>query len=285
MRTYHEICQDMASRGPYLTDPIGKCQRHIRAFQGEGPSRIDKYLAESATYAASVAKRCLADEFDDANAISAVLEWIEARKSGARNQFPVLVDEKNGIVKQPNRQAYGLLEDVVGCLFRKTQDDQLIPWEDSRGPANEAWVDPSQEEIARADDSLSVFGTATSRRFWQAQWRLRVERLWGTACIVTGCKDRRLLRGAHIKRVAPSTTKERLDEYNGLILVAHVDLAFEHGLITFADSGKMLFSPTFSVQDRDVLHFPAGAKLPIVPEQTRKYLQWHRDFHGFQANA
>jgi hypothetical protein len=85
----------MASRGPYLTDPIGKCQRHLRAFQGEGRSRIDRYLAESATYAASIAKRDLAGEFEAANAVGAILEWIEGRKTGVRNQFPVLVDEKN----------------------------------------------------------------------------------------------------------------------------------------------------------------------------------------------
>lgn len=285
MRTYHEICQDMASRGPYLTDPIGKCQRHIRSFQGKGRSRIDRYLTDSATYAAAVAKRRLADEFDEANSIAAVLQWIEERRTGTRNQFPVLVDAKNEIIKQPKYGRYGLLEDVIGCLFRKTQDGILIPWEESRVMPNGAWADPSEEEIARADDSLNTFGTATSQRFWQGHWRIRVERLLGTACVVTGCKDRRLLRGAHIKRVTASTTTERLDAYNGLILVAHVDLAFEHGLITFEDSGKMLFAPTFSVEDRVAICFPAKVTLPSVPPQTRQYLRWHRDFHGFHTKA
>ena len=234
MSTYSQLCSEMGARGDYLTDEIGKCQRHIHAFQGTGRSRIDKYLFESVTYAASLAKRPLSDEFEPTNAVDGTLVWIESRKSGMKSRFPVQVDERNGIVKQPQRERYGLLEDVIDCLFKARQDGTLIPWAEAKTDLGEEWRAHSQEEIEKSDDTLTTFGTdaGSSRRFWQADWRKRVEVIWGDRCLITGCRDRRLLRAAHIKRVCEATTKERLDGYNGLMIAGHLDLAFEHGLIS-----------------------------------------------------
>lgn len=281
MSTYHDVCEEMGSRGAYLTDPVGKCQRHHRAFQGDGRSRIDKYLRESLTYEASLTGRNLAAEFDPSDATPGILEWIEDRKTALRNRFPIVVDEKHGIVKQPNKECYALLADVVGCLFRKSQDGTLVPWEDSEHDSNARWQELTQEEIQKADDSLTTFGTVSSRRFWQQHWRTRVEARWGAACVVTGCRDRRLLRAAHIKRVSVSSTAERLDANNGLILAGHIDLAFEHGLISFSDAGEMIFSPRFSLSDRNAIGIPSSATLSDLSQATCAYLQWHRRFHGF----
>ncbi len=285
MSTYHDVCEELGARGAYLTDPVGKCQRHFRAFQGDGRSRIDKYLRESLTYAASLARRSLASEFDPSEAAPGILEWTEDRKTGLRNRFPILVDEKNGVVKQPNKEHYALLADVIGCLFRKAQDGTLVPWEDSETDSNRSWQELTPEEIQKADDSITTFGTVSSRRFWQQHWRKRVEDRCGPACVVTGCRDRRLLRAAHIKRVSQSSTAERLDANNGIILAGHIDLAFEHGLISFSDIGEMIFSPHFSLADRNAIGIPSAAKLSDLPQPTRAYLQWHRRFHEFEQMA
>ena len=54
---------------------------------------------------------------------------------------------------------------------------------------------------------------------------------WGGRCAVTGVAEPRLLRASHIKPWAKcETDAERLDVYNGLLLAAHLDAAFDGGL-------------------------------------------------------
>ena len=76
--------------------------------------------------------------------------------------------------------------------------------------------------------------------------------------------------------------REAGDAYNGLFLAAHIDAAFEVGLISFSDTGKMLISPEFAAADRAAIGLPASAKLPHLPERTRSYLTWHRE-HRFKS--
>jgi predicted restriction endonuclease len=53
-----------------------------------------------------------------------------------------------------------------------------------------------------------------------------------------------LLRASHIKPWRMSDNSERLDPENGLLLVANLDAAFDAGLLSFTDTGRMLFSAT-----------------------------------------
>ena len=74
---------------------------------------------------------------------------------------------------------------------------------------------------------------------------------WGGACPLTGIAHPRLLRASHMKPWAGcATDTERLDVYNGLLLAAHLDAAFDAGLISFTDGGTMLVSPRLSASDR-----------------------------------
>ena len=66
---------------------------------------------------------------------------------------------------------------------------------------------------------------------------------WGGRCAITEVTEPRLLRASHIKPWAKcETDAERLDVYNGLLLAAHLDAAFDAGLISFTDEGAILFS-------------------------------------------
>jgi putative restriction endonuclease len=38
-----------------------------------------------------------------------------------------------------------------------------------------------------------------------------------------------------------------------LLLAAHLDAAFDAGLISFTDDGAILFSPQFAMEDREAL--------------------------------
>ena len=74
---------------------------------------------------------------------------------------------------------------------------------------------------------------------------------WGGTCAVTGVAEPCLLRASHIKPWARcETDSERLDVYNGLLLAAHLDAAFDAGLISFADDGGVLIARWFTDADR-----------------------------------
>jgi putative restriction endonuclease len=57
---------------------------------------------------------------------------------------------------------------------------------------------------------------------------------WGGRCPITGLEQPELLRASHIKPWADcATDAERLDVFNGLLLGAHIDAAFDSALISF----------------------------------------------------
>jgi putative restriction endonuclease len=88
---------------------------------------------------------------------------------------------------------------------------------------------------------------------------------WGGRCAVTGVTEPRLLRASHIKPWAKcETDAERLDVYNGLLLAAHLDAAFDVGLISFSDEGAILFSSQFTQADRSALGIHDGLVLGRV---------------------
>jgi putative restriction endonuclease len=101
---------------------------------------------------------------------------------------------------------------------------------------------------------------------------------WGGRCAVTGVAEPRLLRASHIKPWATcETDAERLNVYNGLLLAAHLDAAFDAGLISFSDDGDILFAGRFQLQDREALRLSDGLKLLRVAPAHLPWLRWHRE--------
>jgi hypothetical protein len=66
------------------------------------------------------------------------------------------------------------------------------------------------------------------QRVGQDVFRAALMDYWGGRCAVTGCAEPLLLRASHIKPWAIcEADSERLDVYNGLLLAAHLDAAFD----------------------------------------------------------
>jgi predicted restriction endonuclease len=100
---------------------------------------------------------------------------------------------------------------------------------------------------------------------------------WGGRCAITGVAEPRLLRASHIKPWAMcESDAERLDVYNGLLLAAHLDAAFDAGLISFTDKGAILFSFQFAQEDRDALGIHNQLALRRVGGGHLPNLAWHR---------
>lgn len=102
--------------------------------------------------------------------------------------------------------------------------------------------------------------------------------LWDGRCAVTGLAVRELLRASHIKPWADcETNAERLDVYNGLLLAAHLDAAFDCGLITIADDGSVVVSEALDSATRLMLRLDQPLRVGGLADAHRTFLPWHRE--------
>lgn len=113
------------------------------------------------------------------------------------------------------------------------------------------------------------------QRVGQNMFREGLMALWGGRCAITGLDVPELLRASHAKPWADSNDVERLDVYNGLLLAAHWDAAFDAGLVTVLPDGTVSASPRLSEAARRVLCVLDAPRLKLQPQHDA-YLAWHR---------
>lgn len=114
------------------------------------------------------------------------------------------------------------------------------------------------------------------QRRGQAIFRQSLVRYWNRCCPITGITDPELLRASHMKPWAAckSNPEQRLDPYNGLLLSALWDSAFDAGLVSFDDRGFVLRASALSLVGSEQL----GAPEPVpLTDRHRFYLAWHRE--------
>ncbi len=116
-------------------------------------------------------------------------------------------------------------------------------------------------------------------RIGQGLFREGLMALWGGKCAITGLDMPELLRASHAKPWADSTDAERLDVFNGLLLAAHWDAAFDAGLVTVDVDGKLRASQALTLGAIRVLAGEGGIPAAAVKlhPQHGPYLEWHRE--------
>ena len=122
------------------------------------------------------------------------------------------------------------------------------------------------------------------RRIGQDLFRNLLLRYWKGRCPITGINEPKLLRASHIKSWAESNDGERLNPFNGILLSANLDAAFDAGLITFSDEGTILRSSALSDDNFGALRISPDLRLSLSPEHA-VFLPWHRRLHGFDADS
>ena len=112
-----------------------------------------------------------------------------------------------------------------------------------------------------------------SARVGQGKYRSKLITFWGK-CALTGYSDVRLLVASHIKPWRDSNNTERLDPYNGLLLLPNLDKAFDLGYITFTEKGALI--KTEFIESPRILGI--NKKMTIkVASQHQDYLAYHRE--------
>lgn len=121
------------------------------------------------------------------------------------------------------------------------------------------------------------------RRIGQDRFRAALMDYWEARCPMTGITERELLRASHIIPWAECESDfQRLDVHNGLLLAAHYDAAFDKGLISFDEDGRLLMKADLSSSLAELLETKMA--LGRLTAKHLENLAWHRanfDFHGY----
>lgn len=141
----------------------------------------------------------------------------------------------------------------------------------------------AEQDIADAAD-LPVDATerqaVIAARRGQGVFRARLDDYWDS-CAITACATRELLRASHIRPWRESNNADRLNPDNGLLLAAHLDAAFDQGLISFADDGRILLHARLPAADAKAIGITAAMRLRKVSPGHLPFLARHRELHGF----
>ncbi len=96
-------------------------------------------------------------------------------------------------------------------------------------------------------------------------------------CAISRCPLTWMLIASHIKPWRYSDNMERLDTYNGLLLLPNYDKLFDLGYITFNQNGKIVYSRLLDKFDRKTLGLSDELCLTKLEEPHLKYLRFHND--------
>lgn len=119
------------------------------------------------------------------------------------------------------------------------------------------------------------------QRIGQDVFRDALMQYWGGRCPLTGITDPELLRASHIVGWAEcDDDAQRLDVHNGLLLSALWDAAFDRGLVSFDDDGRVLASPRLSNEGRRALSLHSIVSISGLTDAHLANLQRHRERFG-----
>lgn len=117
----------------------------------------------------------------------------------------------------------------------------------------------------------------------QKEFRAKLLQKYKSECPLTGIVCSEFLVASHIKRWAESTSYERQDVNNGILLSAHMDRLFDTGKISFDDDGCILFKDE-SIENLIDDNFRLKSKRIEVNENMCHYLNWHRAYFKFDIS-
>jgi hypothetical protein len=123
------------------------------------------------------------------------------------------------------------------------------------------------------------------QRIGQDVFRDALMDYWGGRCPITGITEPALLRASHIVPWAECDDAQRLDVYNGLLLSALWDAAFDKGLVSFADNGVILVNQKLSKAAQSALSVDRVLPLSGLRERHCANMAIHRARYGFEMLA
>jgi len=137
----------------------------------------------------------------------------------------------------------------------------------------------SKIDNVRQDKHLDVTQKASiiQSRIGQGYFRSNLIHYWN-CCAVSGFTETSVLMASHIKPWRVSDNEERLDLFNGLLLLPNYDKLFDLGYITFDQFGRMICSKLLSSTDKEIIGICTQMHLLKVDERHKPYLKYHNEY-------
>lgn len=190
-----------------------------------------------------------------------------------------LVEEGLGTVQADHLRFADLPALRAACLrawhlFRALPDAPEAAFEADLKREGQSWSGPDSQDL---DPTRATTRDAQVRlRVGQNTFRAALDDYWGGRCPLTGITDRALLRASHIVPWAEcASDAERLDVFNGLLLSAHWDAAFDAFLVSFDAEGRAIASPRLSEAGARTLGLTTTPPISLAQDHAAP-LAWHR---------
>ena len=133
------------------------------------------------------------------------------------------------------------------------------------------------KKIARDKAITKTERTAITRaRVGQGLFRERLIDFWH-GCSISAFPHYDILTASHIKPWRLSDNTQRLDVFNGLLLLPNYDRLFDKGYISFDNNGKIIFSRYLVASDRLLLGMKDSTHLLRIEDAHKPYLKFHRE--------
>ena len=139
--------------------------------------------------------------------------------------------------------------------------------------SDETLQEDIEEVIKSADINKTEKSALISARIGQGKYRSDLIDYW-ECCALTGFSNVRFLIASHIKPWRKSVNQERLDPFNGLLLLPNLDKVFDLGFITFTEKGKIIVSE--HLEDTENIRVTRDMSIALENEH-QGYMKFHRD--------
>lgn len=113
-------------------------------------------------------------------------------------------------------------------------------------------------------------------RIGQGIFRNELIEYWH-GCAISQCPFTWMLIASHIKPWRDADNQERLDTYNGLLLLPNYDKLFDLGYISFTQMGKIMYSRLLDKFEREAIGLTSDLHLVKLENQHLKYLKYHNE--------
>lgn len=178
-----------------------------------------------------------------------------------------------GLLRAGDRFCAADMDTLCVLLRRAAELAQSLPDQAAR-----TFRERAATELATMGTSGTEVERLVRQRVGQDVFREALLDYWGGACAVTALALPEVLRASHAKPWSDcSSDEERLDVFNGFLLVAHLDALFDRGLITFDETGAIVISSTISATQRLQLHLDEAPRLRWLAPEHGPFLRWHRE--------
>ena len=135
-------------------------------------------------------------------------------------------------------------------------------------------------EIKAVEDDINIEVTEkdsiVKSRIGQGIFRNKLIEYWH-GCAISQCPLTWMLMASHIKPWRQADNQERLDAYNGLLLLPNYDKLFDLGYISFNPKGEIMYSRLLDKFDREAIGLTSDLHLVKLEDQHLKYLKYHNE--------